>query len=229
MSPRKSHLPPPGWRIFLSIIFIIGFYIVGSMLALYLFGEKTVAILDGADMAYEDRRGDQDLMYRITIAYHFYANGKEYHNSVVYRSGETLAQKAGVDWPGMVNIRYLKAFPYISNLEQRVSFERELDLVYSFLALALFSWLFCFINGIGGRRKKAEQSLAEPEYTKRPAAVLPWRSLWKKGIRIMTNWFRSTTPKAGIRTTRRGNAAAVIGVTACSARAAAGSEINRPW
>jgi hypothetical protein len=70
---------------FFSIIFIIGFYIVASMLVLHFFGEKAVAILDGADMAYEDRRGDKDLMYRITIGYHFDANGKEYHNSVVYR------------------------------------------------------------------------------------------------------------------------------------------------
>lgn len=80
----------------------------------------------------------------------------------------------------MVNIRYLKAFPYINNLEKLVSFERELDLVYSFLALAFFSWLFCFINGIGGKRKKAEQSFAEPGYPK-PGGRITMAELMEKG------------------------------------------------
>lgn len=166
MAGKKSSLPPLGWRIFLSIIFIMGFYIVFSMVTLHFFGQKTVAILDGTDMTRVDYKGDKDLMNRISVSYHFYENGKEYRNSVVYRSGEILTTIVGYEGPRTVNIRYLKAFPYISNLEKMVSFEGKLDLPYCLMAMALFLWLFCFINGISGNRKKSSAG-GEPQISNR--------------------------------------------------------------
>ncbi len=157
MAGRRNHLPPWGWRIFLSIILAMGFYIVVSRVALHFFGEQAVAILDGADMMRIDARGDKDLMNRITVSYHFYQDGKEYRNSVVYRSGEILTRFVGHEGLRTVNIRYLEAFPYINSLEKLVDLS-GLDLVYSLAAMGFFVWVFCIINGIGGKSKKSDDS-----------------------------------------------------------------------
>lgn len=158
MAARRGSPPPLGWRVVLSIISIMGFYVVGSLVALHFFGEQTVATLDGAHMVSEDPRGDKDLMYRITISYHFHKDGKEYHNSVVYRSGETLSRVVGDKGPRTVRIRYLEAFPYINNLETRVNLGAR-DLVFSFAAMGLLAWFFCLINGIGQARPNGRQEL----------------------------------------------------------------------
>ncbi len=155
----KSNLPPIGWRIFLSVVCIMGIYIISTMVALNLFGVKSMATLDGTDMTYEDRRGDKDLMHRITVSYHFYVHGKKYHNTVVYRSGETLIKLMGTSKHGNINIRYLRAFPYISNLEKQVRFERKSDFFYSLLAIVFLSYLFCFVNGIISSTQKKSKGV----------------------------------------------------------------------
>lgn len=163
MAGRRDSLPPLGWRILLSIILAMGFYIVASRVALHFFGEQAVATLDGAHMVSEDARGDKDLRNRITVSYHFYKDGKAYRNSVVYRSGEILTRPVGYEGPRTVNIRYLEAFPYINSLEKLVNLGVR-DVVYSLAAMGLFAWLFCLINGIGRQaRPDGRRELQSPD------------------------------------------------------------------
>lgn len=152
MAGKSDNLSPLGWRVVLSIVSIMGLYIVGSLVALHFFGTQAAATLDGAAMVSEDARGDKDLRNRITISYHFHKDGKEYHNSVVYRSGEILSRVVGYEGPRTVDIRYLEAFPYISNLEKQVDLGAR-DLAYSLAAMGLLAWFFCLINGIGGKAR----------------------------------------------------------------------------
>ncbi|SDZ12213.1 hypothetical protein SAMN05660462_01923 [Proteiniborus ethanoligenes] len=160
MKKKKSKIIS---SVFISIILLMGLFYMNSTIVLYIFGERTTAIIDGTSQRIENRKEYQNLTTRYSIAYHFTVDGKEYHNTVFYNSGmrETTIVGQG-DEIRTIHIRYLKIWPRINNLEKLVSFENPFNLFYRIVSIIFLIIIFLIVIGVLGRkRKKRSKELTE--------------------------------------------------------------------